>query len=193
MTLTPALILAMVQAAPTAQAPQKVTATKEELEAVCRAVLCRQPRPIRLKLEDGRPFEVTPRYPSPIVTDEAITIMPGETIMVEGSLTDGRLVNLKAVVSPEHPERTIVFTFRQEPSLNDGTGMLLKVDSPFPGVLKYVLGMMHPSGGGLRKTSACPLTQGVSSYEHWPHPIFQLVAAKFRLVDPSSEDATRCE
>ena len=39
--------------------PDMVPASAAEIEAVCKTVLCRPPKPIRLKLEDGRVFEMT--------------------------------------------------------------------------------------------------------------------------------------
>jgi len=136
---------------------------------------------------------MTPPAPSPIVSGDLITVLAGEKVFVEGDLKDGRLTNLVAVQQASHPDRTLVFELKQEPSIGDGTGMILKVESPFPGALKYRLGMMLVSDERLRKTSSCPLFQGKPVYEHWSHPLFQVVAAGFRVVEESSEDATRCE
>jgi hypothetical protein len=71
--------------------------------------------------------------------------------------------------------------------------MTLKVDSPFAGVLKYRLGIMPLDGHRLLKTSSCPVVRGTASFEHWPYPLFQAAAADFRLVEPSSEAAGKCE
>jgi len=163
------------------------------MAAVCSTVLCRVPTTIRLKLEGGKQFEMTPPDPTPIVTGSLVTVYPGETVFVEASLEDGVLTQLTAVPEVTHPDRTLVFELRQDPSLGDGTHMILRASSPFPGVLKYRLGMMLPSTATLYKTSSCPLRQGLPIYEHWPHPIFQLVATGFTSVDPSSEEARTCE
>jgi hypothetical protein len=183
-----ALLLWLQAPGATAERPDNA-----ELEAVCRAVLCRQPRAIRLRLEGGKSFDTTVGKPTPIVTGNLITILPGETVLVEAELKDGRLVDLWAVQKIAHPKRTLVLSFKQEPSIGDGLGMVLKIDSPFPGVLKYRLGLMRPSDDALRKTSSCPLKQGITSFEHWPYPLFQVVAADFHQVDPASEAANRCE
>jgi hypothetical protein len=86
-----------------------------------------------------------------------------------------------------------LLSLRQAPEVGDGLGMILKVDSPFPGVLKYRLGIMRPADSRLGGASACPLQQGITSYEHWPYPLFQVAATDFQQVDPSSEDASRCQ
>jgi hypothetical protein len=166
---------------------------RAEIERLCQRVLCRKPSPIRLQLPAGEVFEMTPTSPTPIVAGDLVTVYPGETIRIEAKVEADRLVGLTAVPEINHPERTLVFRLKQEPKIGDGTGMLLEVESPFAGVLKYRLGMMLPTGENLLKTSACPLHAGKTVVEHWPHPIFQIVATDFRLVDPESTAASTCE
>ncbi len=105
--------------------------------------MCRPARAVRLNLPGGRRFETeAPR--TPILFGSGFTILAGETVMVEGVIRDNALVDLVAVPEVTHPERTIVFELSQESSIGDGTGMVLKARSPFPGTLKYRLGMMYP-------------------------------------------------
>lgn len=113
--------------------------------------------------------------------------------MVEATLKDGRLVGLAAVAKNADPKRALIFSLSQGTALGDGLSMFLTVTSPFPGVLKYKLGMMSPTHDGIRMTSVCPLKQGVVAYEHWPYPLFQVVASDFQKIDPSSPAASRCE
>lgn len=186
-----ALLVALVLQTP--GVPMGEDAAAVELQQVCKAVLCRAPTPVRLKLPDGTTFAATPSLPTPIVSGDYITVMPGEKVFVEAEAKDGALKNLVAVRRLAHPERTLVFDFKQEPIVKDGTDMILEVQSPFPGILKYRLGMMLVTDERPRRTSSCPLAQGKPVFEHWPHPIFQLVAGAFRFVDPSVEGAARCE
>ena len=178
-------------AAPAAGEPD--AEIRAELAALCQKDFCREASPIRLKLPNGETFAMTPTSPTPIVAGGMVTVYPGETVLVEATEEEGRLTRLTAVQTARHPERTLTFRLTQEASIGDGTGMVLKVDSPFAGVIKYRLGMMLPSREDLLRTSACPLRGGQASYEHWPHPIFQIVAADFRLVDSESKAATTCE
>src|SRR5262249_24435995 len=128
-----------------------------DLERLCRAVLCRKPAPVHFKLPDGQSFEMTPAAPTPVVSGGWVTVYPDETVMVEARLADGRLVDLKAVSEIRAPERTLVFHLNQDAALADGTGMILKVESPFAGAIKYRLAMMLPSGENkITRTSACP-------------------------------------
>ncbi|MGH9895941.1 MAG: hypothetical protein ACREA0_28935, partial [bacterium] len=166
---------------------------RSEVEALCRKMLCRTPSKTSLKLPDGESFEMNAGSPTPIVSGGVVTVLPGETVYVEATVEAGRLVGLTAVPKLTHPEKTLVFRLRQDSAIGDGTGMILEVASPFAEVLKYRLGMMLPRKNELVKTSACPLHRAKTVFEHWPHPIYQIVATDFRLVDPDSEAARTCE
>jgi hypothetical protein len=188
-------VFSLIGAAALAQAAaaQSDAEIRAELEELCLIVHCRRPAPVSLKLPDGKSFEMTPISSTPIVTGDLITVYSGETVWIEASIKAGRLVDLTAVPKISQPERTLMFQLKQEPAIGDGTNMILKIKSPFAGVLKYRLGMMLPTGDNLFKTSACPLPSGITVMEHWPHPIFQIVATDFQFVDPESEAARTCE
>jgi len=166
--------------------------TLAEIERVCSERLCREPTPIRLKLPDGRTVELTPWAATPIVEGDRITVHAGETINIEATVENRRLVKLTAVAENTQPSRTLVFTLRQVPDIGDGTGMFLTVDSPFEEVVTYRLGMMLHDSDDFYATSVCPLHAGVQSIEHWPHPIVQIVATDFRVVPSASEQAGSC-
>jgi hypothetical protein len=187
--VTSLLLFTMVAAQAASQSP----AIKSELDALCKTVLCRTSRPIRLKTGAGKFFELPAAPASPIVTGEMITVLAGETAFVEGTLKNGRLVDLVAVSKIAHPERTLTLSLHQEATIGDGLGMILKVTSPFPKVLKYRLGIMTLSDDGLRKTSVCPLSQGKPVYEHWPYPLFQVAARDFTQIEATSPAAGKCE
>jgi hypothetical protein len=170
------------------------SAIPEELVALCKEVMCRPPQPVNIKLSEEEILDTTVAFPTPIVADGLVTVYPGETVYIEATTdSDGWLTNLKAVAENQNPESTLVFHLWQEPDIGDGLGMLLKVHSPFDQIIKYKLGMMLPDGGDLYSTSSCPLRPGIPVTEHWPYPIFQIVAADFRLVAEDSEGATTCE
>lgn len=186
---TPLLALTLVAA----QASSQPSTVKSEVEALCKTVLCRTPHPVRLKTGQDKHFELPLAPASPIVTADMITVLAGETAFVEGTLKEGRLVDLVAVSKIKHPERTLILSLHQEASVGDGLGMILKIASPFPKVLKYRLGIMRLSYEGLRKTSVCPLFQGKPVYEHWPYPLFQVAARDFTQIEATSSAASTCE
>ena len=85
-----------------------------------------------------------------------------------------------------NPDRTLVFKFYQK---HGATDMLLEVTNPFKNDLKFKLGMMLPDGDKLRGTSSCPASAGLTLYEHWPHPIFQLVIGSGRVLKEGEQRA----
>jgi hypothetical protein len=167
--------------------------TAAQLEAACKVALCREETTIHLKVAHGGPLIFSTTGRTPIVMDNVISIVPGETVRIEATRQQEGLTRLRAVASVVHPERTLVFSFRQEPSIGDGTGMVLTANSPFAGVLKYDLGMTPPDGGDVVGTSSCPVRRGVPVFEHWPHPVLQLLVANLRFLKPGSKDTNRCE
>jgi hypothetical protein len=170
------------------------SAIPEELVALCKEIMCRPSQPVNLKLSEEETLDITVRFPTPIIADGLVTVYPGETVYVEATVDpDGWLTDLKAVAENRKPKSTLTFHLWQEPDIGDGLGMLLTVNSPFGQIIKYRLGMMLPDGGDLYSTSSCPLRPGITVSEHWPHPIFQIVATDFRLVADDSEGATTCE
>ena len=184
------IVAALAQALP---ADRDQAAIRAELEQVCKTTLCRTPVPIRLKLTGGKKFEMTFPAPMPIVSNDYVTVEAGEKVFVEARVEKERLVDLVAVKKVTHPERTLLLELTQEPSIGDATSMVLKIESPFAGVVKYELGMMLVSDNGFRATSCCPLHAKKPVFESWPHPIFQLTAGDFRLVDPKSKEASLCK
>lgn len=153
----------------------------EQLRKICKAILCREPGSVRLTLDNGETFETTFAVPLPIVQNEWVSIYPGETVFVEADVSGERLVNLKAVETNRHPEKTLEFKFTQESA---NSSMMLTVKNPFHKFVKYHAAMMLPSADRLLKTSSCPvLGDGRIAFEAWPHAIFQLALFDFRLLD----------
>ena len=67
------LLVVLVILLPLGATPQEST-PEQEIAALCRETLCRSPRTIRLRLKDGRFFEMTTHGRVPIVTGGFVTI-----------------------------------------------------------------------------------------------------------------------
>jgi len=75
--------------------------------------------------------------------------------------------------------------YRKPPQLPEHDAcadMQLAVSHSLPQTLKYSLGMMLPSGGQVYATASCPVPPGLTTYETWPNPVFQLVIRDLRLL-----------
>jgi hypothetical protein len=155
-------------------------AAADELPS-CAVVFCRQAGPVRLTGDDGKAIETRIRAPNPIVREDRVTVLAGETVYIEAAMRDGRLVDLAAVAANGHPERTLVIALSQEPGRPD---MMLQITNPFPQPVKYHALMVRPGTDGLYETSSCPVMgDGRGAFEMWPNAIYQLVLFDFRLLD----------
>ena len=151
------------------------------LAKICAEIRCYPPGTIKVIMGDGTTSEFHSDYSWPIVHDGFVAIYPGVTIFLAGEIVDGKIVNLRVVDEPATPVNVIKLRMHQE----DGKpGTYLTVTNYFPQFIKYRAGMMLPTGDDIRATSSCAvMNNGRSSYEHWPHPIFQLILTDFHVAD----------
>lgn len=155
---------------------------------LCRKLLCRAPSTPRIHLKDGRVAVYRFAEPSPIVLPNGwVTVFPGEDVHIALHAEADRLGEPRAVAAPGDALARLSFRFKQDPESGDS---YLEIESTLSQAVKFDLGMMLPDSEHFVKTSSCPVRAGARSVEHWPHPIFQLVAARFRIV--SLENA-KCE
>lgn len=168
--------LALTLAASHAIAEEKPPIPLAEL---CQQVYCRAPD-IRLRVGDGRVFEQRLDTPAPVLMPNGwMTVYPGETVYVEVEQQGDALKLLRAVPKLEKPATTLVLKFEQ---LAGKTDMMLTVTNPLSIVVRFDMGFMAMDSSRIRATSSCPVQAGLSLFEHWPHPIFQLVLAKPRVL-----------
>jgi hypothetical protein len=156
--------------------------TPKELLDYCKTVECRKGTHFKLKIKGGSYYEYSGFIDLPAIQPDILTIYPGEELYIEAEIDGDKLVNLKQVPTNVNPEKTISMKLWQEPSIRDGTEMMLSVTNPFKGYLRYEVGMMTLDSSNLKYTSSCPVMPGKISYEHWPFPIFQLAFANMRLI-----------
>jgi hypothetical protein len=191
---TPSLIAIWVAATSIAtqcfgQALDSSPEAKKERAELCQKVLCRAPTTVRVLLKDRTIMEVPFEDVSPIVLPNGwVTILPGEEVHITFDVDGDVLRNPRAVRRSAESQPTVSFRFSQDPETGDTS---LVVSSTVNRMIKFDLGMMLPDSERVRKTSSCPVLAGKQSYEHWPYPIFQLVAARFRVLPPSG--AMKCE
>jgi len=172
-----------------AQAVDDSAEARNARAELCQRVLCRPPSTVRLLLKDGRIMEVPFADVSPIVLPNGwVTILPGEEIHIAFDFDEGKLSNPHAVSKPSKSKPSLSFRFDQDADTADS---MLRITSSSKHTIKFDLGMMLPEGEGILSTSSCPVQPGLRSYEHWSFPVFQLIAARFRMLGPDSEMA--CE
>jgi hypothetical protein len=168
-----------------AQALDESTVAKNAREELCRRVLCRPAMTVRVLLKDGMVMEVPYEDVSPIVLPNGwVTILPGEEIHIAFDVGDGALSNPQAVQQLAGSQPSLSFRFDQDAETGDSK---LRITSTLKYTVKYDLGMMLPDSDDIFSTSSCPVQAGLKSYEHWGFPVFQFIAARFRVPGPESE------
>lgn len=184
MKMIPALALSLAGAAAGPAAAQDVDPVAE-LARICAETRCHAPGTIRVNLEDGSIAEFEARHAWPIVHDGFVAIFPGATLFLAGEIVDGKLVNLRAVDEPAAPAGVLKLRMYQEEGKAD---TFLHLTNYFPEFIKFRAAMMLPMEEALRVTSSCPvMSDGRHSYEHWPHPVFQLLLSEFLVVAGDGE------
>lgn len=153
----------------------------------CKTAMCRKNLTVYLNQAYGKYFEKTFKLLPPAVQDSAINIYAGEIIYIEADVNGDHPVNFKQVLNNSNPENTIIFHLEQARYIDDGLGMMLTVNNPFSRPLHYKLEMMPLDKERLYKTSSCPVIAGGMVYEHWPHPIFQIVVTGLYFLKEDEE------
>ena len=155
--------------------------TREEL---CQKVLCREPSTVEVVLEDGRIMLIPFEDVSPIVLPNGwVTVLPGEDVHIAFDVMNGVIGNPRAITQPDASEHTLSFHFDQDA---ETAGSSLIVESTLDYAIKFDVGIMLPEDDKIRSTSSCPVLARKKTYERWPHPIFQIILARFRVLAPDS-------
>lgn len=139
--------------------------------------------------EDGSAFAIEWEEAPPVVRDMA-SVYAGETIALRGREVESALVDLAAGPG-EGDEPVLELGLSQ----NADGQMSLRVTNGFDRTVKYRLGMMRlrDEDGRVLETSSCPVGAGLTNFETWPEPIFQLIVTDVRFLDDDDPAASRCE
>lgn len=153
------------------------------LEQFCQNNPCRENILVTFRTENDVVDELLPLY-WPAAQGDAISILPGEELLIEADLLEGdRLGNFRQVTAMQNPEKTIRFSFTQ---MDTSVGMMLSVQNPFSFPIKYNLDMIDFEGNP-HQTSSCPVGGNMSVYEMWPHPIPELILSNMRVLAESAK------
>lgn len=151
----------------------------DELDELCKKQLCRKPFTVSLTKKDGTQFEMAFDRALPIISNEWITIYPGEKLFIEADRLGQKLGNFRAVENNSHPNKTLIIKLTQDDGKAD---MYLKVRNPFDKIIKYHAVLMTTESDQMYKTSSCPVIPKGENFEHWPHEIFQLLLFDFKFL-----------
>jgi hypothetical protein len=106
--------------------PDEDQASMKEL---CANLPCRGKTHIVLRLNKDKVYDKEFDQFNPVVMGSDITVLPGETLLIEAEERAARLENLQPVMAMRAPERTLVIKFKQQ---ENSVNMALTVSNPFP-------------------------------------------------------------
>jgi hypothetical protein len=172
--------------------PSYSKAQDRDLERkMCPAGDCRRDIEIELKKKDGSIYKNKfSLFPPPVQGGQMLTILPGEKLYIEADFAGEKASLIKSISKMREPSKTLTLYFEQTADVGDGTHMLLTINNPFKKTLKYHARMMTLDEK-VTPTSSCPIKPGLTNYEHWQHPIFQLVITDFRFI--KDDESLKCE
>jgi hypothetical protein len=211
------LLLIAIVCAGCANAPQKTTSpaasspatSQPGADALAAERFCQdqqtqcldQTIPILLHLPNGTTFQETMQPPDLVIYHDTVFVFAGQTVYVEADLDVDKLVNLHAVPTVIHPEKTLVLRLEQTKLDNTPTGYMIvfHIKNPFNKTLKYHAAVYYSPAAynkgpdGLVKTDVCPVVSKGENTESWPNPIFQIGVMDMRLVSMDDKGVMVCE
>jgi len=161
-----------------------------EVRELCKKVRCRPNTPVRLVVPGGEVVEGLMMM-SPYVIDDVVSVVPGETLYIEGDVEGDRFVGLRIVPRVADPARTVIVRFDQRPG-GPGHMMLLTIEQETGRILRYKAGISPLGAEDVYATSTCPVRSGIAVFEMWPDPLVHLLLAEFRFLDEGDPDASGC-
>lgn len=144
-------------------------------------VVFREPFTLTLPIDKERYYEQ--KYPKiPYVADNCVYIFPGEEFRVGLHFTDTGI----DLSCDQKKESTVYFEFKFWNELTKGentvNSFLTGKNQTSKKITYDAVMVVHDSKKPL-KTSIIPTGAGMTNFEHWPHPIMQLMLHNFRVVD----------
>ena len=163
-------------------------------EQICALKPCRESRPLQIWLDQNRYLEVD--LGGTVIAHELnVSVYPGETHFITARMSDRQIVDLVPLTVGTTEANGLSVSMSQEKTKDGELATLLKVTNLFGLPLRYEAYMDMDGSNEFRYTSSCPVGPGLTSYEHWPHAVVQIVMTNVRLLleSESDGDAVVCE
>ena len=184
----PLLLLVAACAAP---AEQPSEPTSDEVAALCETQPCRQPGDFEIQFDGGRHIE-TIGNAQPYIQNDEISIKPGESLVIEGTVRDRRLASLRVQHGTPTAAPVLILEFEQ-----NGSERTLTIKNSFDVAFKFHIDMRFAGKDAWYETSSCGLgpspsadTPFYTNVELWSDPIAELILFDFRVVEP--DEAFQC-
>ncbi|MBX2905692.1 MAG: hypothetical protein KF744_06620 [Taibaiella sp.] len=143
----------------------------------------RTPYTLKLVVDEENFFESEIAAGKYVNGQNAVQVYPGESILLEADLKDGKIGTLSCVKENLHPERTITVSFMQHTTGKKHELMMLEVTNPFSERLSYQAGIYLMKSEKWVKTSVLPILPKLKVYETWPDMIVSIALTDWALGD----------
>jgi len=160
--------------------------------SICEEVPCRPGTRVIVPLGRGQHVETTVRR-SPYVERGEVSILPGETILVELDFDGGEIGTPRYVPEASLPDRTLRLSLGVDDPPSGLPRTLLRVQNDLDRAVSYEAGAMSAEEWRLVAVSTCPVGAGSVAFEVWPFPALEARLRSFRLVDPEEPLPEGCE
>ena len=154
-----------------------------ESDPCANAGACRVVGPLRVEAPDGQVREIAMGMTLPWVTQGNVLLAPGDAVVVMLAEVDGVLVpTLVATGDAARREDLAEGQVRFEFGTIARGQIMLTVTSAFADPIEYAA-LKVSLADGPNRTSVCTLMPGVTVFEQWEEPIYQLALWGFRLAE----------
>lgn len=151
-----------------------------ESDPCASAGACRVVGPLRVEAPDGQVREIAMGMTLPWVTQGNVLLAPGDAVLVALAEVDGVLVPaLVATGDAARGEDLAEGQVRFEFGTITRGQIMLTVTSAFADPIEYAA-LKVSLADGPNRTSVCTLMPGLTVFEQWEEPIYQLALWGFR-------------
>jgi glycine cleavage system H lipoate-binding protein len=144
-------------------------------------VINREAYKVKLAVDKKTSYESEIKVTPYFVQDQVLQLYPGEDILLEAELDNGKIKSVKVVKENLHPEKTITISFSQlvEKKMHDM--MMMKLTNPFKQQLIYKARILLFKSNKWASTTTVPIMPGISSFETWPDIITSIALLDWSL------------
>lgn len=160
------------------------------IDEVCVLLACRPATHVHLEGGAGQAPLDAEFQKTPYVFHGVVSVLPGESLFLEGEVRDDDIANLRYVKDVADPRHTLTVGFRQVVD-QDRPRMLLSIANPFDRPVLYRAVVMLPGARVPVDRDTCPVQPRTQRSESWPEPVVQVFLIDLRFATES--EARACD
>lgn len=156
------------------------------IDEVCVLMACRAPARVRLE-GPGGPVEAD-FGKSPYVFQGVVSVLAGETLLLEAEVREGELYNLRHVKAVAQPAGTLRVGLRQVAA---GPRMALSLHNPFDRPMWMRAAVLLANGRVPENREGCRIPPGAQGTQTWTEPVLQAFLVDLRFAEAADTSPCR--